>query len=122
MPGQRPLLVMGFIASLGITFEVLACVKNNGTFWPLLVVLFYILLPIPMIMARRTIKETMIGINDGSGKKVRDFSLFVTAGIMVSSVALPMVMARSPAEAPSVSRPTVQSIVQHHSFIQERES
>mgnify|MGYP000921756485 CR=1 FL=1 len=106
MPGQRPILAMSFIASLGITFEVLACTfpKGNGNFWPLIVFIFYILLPIPTIISKRIMKETMIGVNDGGPAKVRDYTLFLTAGIIVSSVALPIIMARSPAEGPIVSR------------------
>lgn len=103
MPGQRPILAMGFVASLGITFEVLSCVKNDGRFWPLLIYLFYILLPVPVIMYRRIVKETAIGINDGSGGRIRDTALFFTSGLLVSTMALPIVMARSPIEKPNVS-------------------
>lgn len=108
MPGQRPILAMSFIASLGITFEVLACTlpKGAGNLWPLLIYFFYILLPIPMIMSRRIVKETMIGMNEGSSKRVRDYALFFTAGIMVSTLALPIILARSPVDKPLVSRET----------------
>lgn len=105
MPGQRPILAMGFVASLGITFEVLACTlpKGASNFWPLLIYFFYILLPIPLIMSRRIVKETMIGMNEGSSKRVRDYALFFTAGMIVSTVALPIILARSPTNKPLVS-------------------
>lgn len=107
MPGQRPIIAMSFIASLGLMFDVLACTvpKNQSNFWPLLVWLFYILLPIPMHMARRITKDTLMGATEADAKKVRDYALFVTAGIMVSSMALPIVLTRSPSEKPIVSNP-----------------
>lgn len=105
MPGQRPILAMSFIASLGITFVVLACKvpKNDGNFWPLLVILFYILLPIPFIVSRRIRKDTMIGMSSSGSKCTRDLALFFTSGVMVSSIALPLVLARSPESKPLVS-------------------
>lgn len=109
MPGQRPILAMSFIASLGITLEVLACTlpKGEGNFWPLLIYFFYFMLPLPMVLSKRIIKDTMVGMNDGSSKKVRDYALFITAGIMVSSLALPIVIARSPVEKPLVSNTSI---------------
>lgn len=105
MPGQRPILAMSFIASLGITFEVLACTlpKDESNFWPLLIYIFYVMLPLPVVLSKRIIKDTVIGMNDGGAAKVRDCALFITAGIMVSSIALPIVLARSPSGKPIVS-------------------
>lgn len=105
MPGQRPILAMSFVASLGITLEVLACTlpKGEGNFWPLLIFIFYLLLPLPMMFSRRVIKDTAFGSNVGSAKQMRDCALFVTSGIMVSSVALPIILARTPEQKPVVS-------------------
>lgn len=47
--------------------------------------------------------NTALGMNDGSVKKIRDYSLFMTAGIMISSMALPIVLARTPIDKPIVS-------------------
>lgn len=106
MPGQRPILAMSFVASLGITLEVLACTlpKNEGNFWPLLIFIFYLLLPLPMMLSRRVVKETALGTDVGSIKQIRDYSLFLTSGIMISSVALPIILARTPDEKPVVSK------------------
>lgn len=104
MPGQRPILAMSFVASLGITFEVLACTvpKGESNFWPLLIWIIYVILPIPMIISRRIMKDLMLGMTNGAGKN-RDYVLFFTAGIMVSSVFLPIILARSPIDKPIVS-------------------
>lgn len=105
MPGQRPILAMSFVASLGMTLEVLACTyprEQAPNFWPLVVLMFYIFLPVP-IMISRSVKETMLGLNDGVIKKTRDQALFLTAGIMVCSFALPIILARTPVDKPVVS-------------------
>lgn len=107
MPGQRPILAMGFIASLGVTFEVLSCTvpKESRNFWPLLIWLFYLLLPIPMVISKRYTKDLFgMGIMSDNGQgKARDYMLFFTAGIMVSSMFLPIILARSPIDNPVVS-------------------
>lgn len=54
-------------------------------------------------MTRRIINDTLIGMNEASAKKARDMTLFFSAGIMISSMSLPIVLARSPSENPVVS-------------------
>lgn len=107
MPGQRPILAMSFIASLGVTFEVLSCTvpKESSNFWPLLIWIFYLILPIPMMISKRYSKDLFgMGIMNDSGQgKARDYMLFFTAGIMVSSIFLPIILARSPFDKPIVS-------------------
>lgn len=105
MPGQRSILAMSFIASIGITAQVLSCAlpRHEGNFWPLIIYLLYILLPIPIILYRRIVKETMIGMNERDSNRTRDYAIFFTAGIMVSSFALPLLMARSPQEKPVIA-------------------
>jgi hypothetical protein len=96
---------MGFIASVGITFQILACVvpKNDSNFWPLLVYLFYILLPLPVLLSKRIIKDSMIGVSEKDTARAKHYAVFFTAGIMVSSFALPILLARSPESKPIVS-------------------
>lgn len=105
MPGQRPILAMGFIASLGITFDILACClpKDEANFWPLIVFVTYLLLPIPYMLSKRLIKDTLIGMNESSTSRVKDYAIFFTGGIMVSSMALPIILARTPIQKPIVS-------------------
>lgn len=105
MPGQRPILAMSFVASLGITFQLLACTvpKNDSNLWPLLVYIFYILLPIPILVSTHIIKETMVGMNDKDAAKAKHYAVFFTAGILVSSFAMPILLARSPEANPTVS-------------------
>ena len=105
MPGQRPILAMSFVASLGLFFEILSCnlPRNQGNFWPLLIFIFYILLPLPFIFAKRIIKDTLVGMDERDASRTRHFAVFFTAGIMVSSFALPILLARSPMEKPLIA-------------------
>lgn len=94
MPGQRPLLAMSFLASVGITLDVLACTfpKGSSNFWPLIVFIFYFLVPLPLMITNRINKDIMASAPD---PKARDLALFFTAGIMISTMALPTVLSRS---------------------------
>uniref|UniRef100_A0A6G1SHC4 Leptin receptor gene-related protein n=1 Tax=Aceria tosichella TaxID=561515 RepID=A0A6G1SHC4_9ACAR len=104
MPGQRPILAMSFVASLGITFQLLACTvpKGEGNLWPMLVYIFYILLPIPILVSTHIIKETMVGMNEKDAAKAKHYAIFFTAGILVSSFAMPILLARSPEANPII--------------------
>lgn len=65
--------------------------------WPFFVVLFYILAPVPTIIARR--------YTDDSGNnpnRCLELAIFMTMGFVVSSFALPIILARSPANDPVV--------------------
>jgi Vacuolar protein sorting 55. len=62
------------------------------------VVLFYILSPLPTLIARRYTE------NSGSSSTAAyELAIFITMGFVVSSFALPIVLARSPESGPVVS-------------------
>lgn len=56
----------------------------------------------PFLFARQVIDKTALGMSDSVGK-TKDYAIFVATGIMVSSVALPVIMARSPVEKPIIA-------------------
>lgn len=60
-------------------------------------------MPLPIMFSRRIIKETVIGVNESSSAKTRDIALFFTAGILVSSFALPILLTVTPVSQPAVS-------------------
>lgn len=65
--------------------------------WPFFVVVFYILSPLPTLIARRYTEDT------ASSNACLEFAIFVTMGFVVSAFALPIVLARSPMDDPVVS-------------------
>lgn len=73
-----------------MTLVILACaLPQYGMWWPFFVVLFYILAPIPTLIARR------YSIHQESSNACLENAIFITMGIIVSSFALPIVLARS---------------------------
>ncbi|CAH1140623.1 unnamed protein product [Phyllotreta striolata] len=91
MSGNAALVMLAFAGSIGMTLIILACaLPEYGLWWPFFVVLFYILAPIPTLIARK--------YNDGSGSSnsCLEAAIFITMGILVSSFALPIVLARVP--------------------------
>ncbi|CAH1113963.1 unnamed protein product [Psylliodes chrysocephalus] len=91
MAGIKGLVILAFAGSIGMTFLILACaLPQYALWWPFFVLLFYLLAPIPTLIARR--------YNDGSGSSNNclEAAIFITMGILVSSFALPIVLARVP--------------------------
>jgi hypothetical protein len=67
--------------------------------WPFFVVIFYVLAPLPTIIARRYQDDV------GSSNACKELALFLTAGIVISAYGLPIVLARSPMDpSPIVSK------------------
>ena len=56
--------------------------------WPFFVVLFYVLAPIPTLLARRYTEH------QGSSNACLETAIFITMGLIVSAFALPIVLAR----------------------------
>ena len=87
MAGVKALITLAFTGSLGLLFLILACALPQFSNWsPFWVTVFYILLPLPTLMAKRHKHE----------EGVKDLAGFLTAGIVVSAFALPIVMSRAP--------------------------
>ncbi|XP_066595819.1 leptin receptor gene-related protein isoform X2 [Prorops nasuta] len=81
-----------------MTFVILGCaLPSYKVWWPFFVVLFYILSPLPTIIARRHSDESRSVSNP-----CLELAIFITMGFVVSSFALPIVLSRSPAESPVI--------------------
>ncbi|RXM27185.1 Signal recognition particle subunit SRP72 [Acipenser ruthenus] len=59
-------------------------------YWPLFVLFFYILSPIPYCIARRVVDDT-----DAASNACKELAIFLTTGIVVSAFGLPIVFARA---------------------------
>ena len=84
---------------LGFQTSILKVKKETFCFswWPFFVVIFYLLSPIPTLIAKRHSD----GINESSALK--EACAFFTTGIVLSAFGLPLVLARAPVAAPTVS-------------------
>ncbi|XP_045465461.1 leptin receptor gene-related protein [Harmonia axyridis] len=91
MAGIKTLVALAFTGSLGMTLVILACALNAYSSWyPFLVILFYVLSPIPLMVARRypdVSSSSNIGMEN---------AVFLTMGAVVSAFALPIVLSRVP--------------------------
>ncbi|XP_049536465.1 leptin receptor overlapping transcript-like 1 [Anopheles darlingi] len=80
--------MLAMLGSIGMTMIILACaLPTYNLWWPIFVVLFYILCPIPTLIAKRS-------QNADDGVRAPN-AMFATIGIILSSFALPIVLARA---------------------------
>lgn len=85
-----------------MTFIILGCaLPTHKVWWTFFVVLFYILSPIPTIIARRYTDDY-----GNNSNPCLELAIFITMGFVVSSFALPIVLARSPANDPVIQPST----------------
>ncbi|XP_047446488.1 leptin receptor gene-related protein [Mugil cephalus] len=91
MAGIKALVGLSFSGAIGLTFLLLGCaLETYGVYWPLFVLIFYILSPIPTFISRRVTDDT-----DSSSNACRELAYFLTTGIVVSAFGLPIVLART---------------------------
>lgn len=84
------LVGLAFSGSIGMTLVILGCaLPGYGNWWPFFVTLFYVLSPIPTVLARRYQDDV------GSSNACKELALFITTGIVISAFGLPLVLARS---------------------------
>uniref|UniRef100_A0AAX7SCM1 Leptin receptor gene-related protein n=1 Tax=Astatotilapia calliptera TaxID=8154 RepID=A0AAX7SCM1_ASTCA len=62
---------------------------NFRVYWPMFVLIFYVLSPIPTFISRR------LSDDSESSNACRELAYFLTTGIVVSSFGLPIVLART---------------------------
>lgn len=74
---------------LGMTFLISACaVPKAKVFYPFFVLIFYVLSVLPMLIVKR--------LNPGPETNPKtEFALFLTAGMVLSAFALPIVLTNS---------------------------
>nr|ACO14858.1 Leptin receptor overlapping transcript-like 1 [Caligus clemensi] len=113
MAGIKSLIALAFAGSMGFLFLLLSCAlpqfQNNWT--PMFVIFFYVLFPIPLLIARRH-------SNDHSACK--ELGLLLMTGIAVSAFALPIVLARAPSPTVkdlSIISPGAASLVEFANLI-----
>ncbi|XP_052775016.1 leptin receptor gene-related protein-like [Mya arenaria] len=86
---QSALIGLAFLAAVGITLLVLGCaLEQFNNWWPMFVLIFYLLVPIPTVISRR-----LSGGYDTASNACVELCIFLTTGIVVSCLALPIVLA-----------------------------
>ena len=68
-----------------------------SNWWPMFVLFFYVLAPIPTAIARRYAEDVE------NTSALIEVCIFLTCGIVISAYGLPVILARSPIHAPVVS-------------------
>ncbi|XP_029971731.1 leptin receptor gene-related protein [Salarias fasciatus] len=91
MAGIKALVGLSFSGAIGLTFLLLGCaLEGYGVYWPLFVLIFYVLSPIPTFISRRVSDDT-----ESSSSACRELAYFLTTGIVVSAFGLPIILART---------------------------
>merc|ERR1711962_1970549 len=91
MAGVKALVALAFTGSIGLLFLFLACALPQFNNWyPFTVVVFYLLSPIPSLIAKRYTETSR------ENGQCRELAWFLTTGIVVSAFALPIVLTRAP--------------------------
>uniref|UniRef100_A0AAY4B2L4 Leptin receptor gene-related protein n=1 Tax=Denticeps clupeoides TaxID=299321 RepID=A0AAY4B2L4_9TELE len=89
MAGIKALVGLSFSGAIGLTFLLLSCgLEQFGVYWPLFVLIFYVLSPVPHFISRR------LDDGDSASNACRELAYFLTTGIVVSAFGLPVVLAR----------------------------
>ncbi|RUS88845.1 hypothetical protein EGW08_003390 [Elysia chlorotica] len=85
------LIGLAFACALGVTFLVLACaLPQYNNWWPMFVLFFYLLSPLPTVVARRYSDSY-----DSSSSALVELCIFFTTGIVISAIGLPVVLAHT---------------------------
>uniref|UniRef100_A0A8C7ZX16 Leptin receptor overlapping transcript-like 1 n=1 Tax=Oryzias sinensis TaxID=183150 RepID=A0A8C7ZX16_9TELE len=90
-PESVTLISLSFGGAVGLMFLMLGCaLPVYNKYWPLFLLFFYILSPIPYCIARRIVDDT-----DSASNACKELAIFLTTGIVISAFGLPVVFARA---------------------------
>ncbi|RDD43207.1 Leptin receptor gene-related protein [Trichoplax sp. H2] len=85
------LVAITFSFACGILLDVLGCaLPEYDCWWPMFIVIFYVLAPIPIMIANRL--QGDFGTESGVGK---DIAIYCTAVFVTSGFAFPMLLAHT---------------------------
>ncbi|KAI4500180.1 hypothetical protein M0802_004597 [Mischocyttarus mexicanus] len=75
----KKLVLLAFSGSIGMTLVILGCaLPQYEVWWPFFVVLFYVLAPIPTIIARRYSEDS-----PSSSNPCLELAIFITIGFVI---------------------------------------
>jgi len=97
MAGIKTLVGLSFAAATGLMFLFLGCaLPGYAKWWPLFVLFFYVLSPVPYLMSRRYAESYNI---DSSSNACAETCIFITCILVISAFGLPIVLAHTQAIA-----------------------
>ncbi|KAI7694001.1 Leptin receptor overlapping transcript-like 1 [Sarcoptes scabiei] len=90
---------LAFLGSVGMTLIILSCASPafGSVWWPFFVVIFYVISPLPVLIANRYLENT-----NTNTTTAKDVALFITAVIVISAYGLPIILARAPPDHPTI--------------------
>ncbi|XP_029473982.1 leptin receptor gene-related protein [Rhinatrema bivittatum] len=89
MAGIKALVGLSFTGAIGLTFLMLGCALDYyAVYWPMFVLLFYAISPIPYFIAKRISDDT-----EAASSACMELAYFFTTGIVVSAFGFPLVLA-----------------------------
>ncbi|RNA39464.1 leptin receptor gene-related [Brachionus plicatilis] len=94
------MVTLSFLATGGATLLVLGCALANYNWWPIFVVVFHILSPLPIIISRRCTGDSYM--SDPYTGRCVELSAFLTSILVISAYMLPVIMANTPIGAPLI--------------------
>lgn len=74
-----------------MTLLILACTLQKQNWWPAIVILFYLIVPFPILISRQVSSTNGFG---SASNPPKEWAYFITTGIIISALALPIEMAR----------------------------
>uniref|UniRef100_A0A6G1SBP9 Leptin receptor gene-related protein n=1 Tax=Aceria tosichella TaxID=561515 RepID=A0A6G1SBP9_9ACAR len=99
MASTTKIVGVGFLGSLGLTFIILGCVMS-GKWWALLMFLFYGFTPIPLLFVRND--DGYQSLDGSEVNKSMDIAIFLVAGMIVSTIAFPILLTSVPVSNPGM--------------------
>lgn len=98
--GVKSLVMLAFAGSLGVMFLLLSCALPRFANWtPFSLVVFYAAVPLPYLWARKRSAGGVLEPASGASH----VAAFVTGMLVVSTLALPVVLASAPHAAPTIA-------------------
>ncbi|KAL9951484.1 hypothetical protein ACROYT_G044152 [Oculina patagonica] len=86
------IIALSFSGAIGVLFVVLGCaLKEYGIWWPMFVLFFYALAPVPTVIAKRWSED----FSSNASNVLKETAMFLTSGIVISAFGLPLVLAHT---------------------------
>lgn len=92
MAGLKSLVCLAFLGAIGMTLLILACALHSN-WWPFFVLLFYLLTPLPTLLAQRQAERS-----GGTSHSSMELAIFLTMGLVISAFGLPIILTRAPVD------------------------